>query len=242
MDIKKHIPNAITLGNLTCGSIAVLLAAQWQFHYAALMVVSAAVFDFFDGFAARMLHTKSDIGKELDSLCDMVSFGLAPGLIMYYFLSRTTLLTDMPLYEISNINIIPAVCSIVYCCCVAVRLAKFNLDTRQTEQFLGLPSPAAAFVLISIPLWSRSIPNQTLFIVSISIMVLLCIAMLCEYPLLSLKFHNFSFKNNSARYSFIICCIAVIIVFAIKKILPLAIIPVMFFYIILSIIDNHKTK
>ncbi|MBO4581468.1 MAG: CDP-diacylglycerol--serine O-phosphatidyltransferase [Bacteroidales bacterium] len=241
MNIKKHIPNAITLGNLTCGCISLLLAVQWQFQYAALMVLAAAVFDFFDGFAARMLHTKSDIGKELDSLCDMISFGLAPAFIMYYMLSRTLLLTDMPLYETFNINIIPAACSIIYACCVAVRLAKFNLDTRQTEQFLGLPSPAAAFILISTPFWHLPY-NQTSFIIYITVMALLCAAMLCEYPLLSLKFHDFTFKNNAARYALVLCSIALITVCGIKHMLPLAIIPIMLVYIILSIIENHKTN
>ncbi len=241
MNIKKHIPNAITLGNLACGCIAVLFASQCEFNYAAIMIILASVFDFFDGFAARMLHTKSDIGKELDSLCDMVSFGLAPAFIMYYFLSHSTLLTDIPLYEIYNINIIPAVCSIIYCCCVAIRLAKFNLDTRQTEQFLGLPSPAAAFVLISIPFWSRSLSNQTLCIISIGIIVLLCIAMLCEYPLLSLKFHDFTIKNNILRY---ILLIIGLILFILLNFMSIPII--IFIYIILSIIGNtinkHKTN
>ena len=237
MNIKKHIPNAITLGNLACGCIAILLVMQCEFKYAAIMIILASVFDFFDGFAARMLHTKSDIGKELDSLCDMVSFGFAPAFIIYSF----TLFTDMPLYEIYNINIniIPAVCSIIYCCCVAIRLAKFNLDTRQTEQFLGLPSPAAAFVLISMPFWSISLNHPTLCI--ISIVVLLCIAMLCEYPLLSLKFHDFTIKNNILRY--ILLIIGLILVILLKFIsIPI----IIFIYIILSIIGNtinkHKTN
>lgn len=234
MDIKKHIPNTITLGNLCCGIIAIMLAAQWKFQYAAMLVLAASVFDFFDGFAARMLHVKSDIGKELDSLSDVVSFGVAPAMIMYYVLYKEALFAGLSLYAVCGINVIPAICGIVYACCVALRLGKFNVDTRQGEVFLGLPSPAAAFVLVSLPFFADT---KHSFIIYIALMLLMCAAMLTEYPLMSLKFHDFSFKKNMARYVLIVCSVALIIALWFK-----AIIPIMLIYVILSIIDNHKTS
>ncbi len=232
MDIKKHIPNTITLGNLCCGIIAIMLAAQWQFQYAAIMVLAASVFDFFDGFAARMLHVKSDIGKELDSLSDVVSFGVAPAMIMYYVLYKEALFAGISLYEVCGINIIPAACGMVYACCVALRLGKFNVDTRQGDVFLGLPSPAAAFILVSLPFYADT---KHSFIIYIALMLFLCAAMLTEYPLMSLKFHDFSFKKNMARYVLIICSVTLIATWQFK-----AIIPVMLIYVILSVINNHK--
>jgi len=195
------------------------------------------IFDFLDGFAARALKAYSDIGKELDSLADVVSFGVAPGLIIYHLLHDATVPDNQIKYSITVFGyliflIIPAVMPV----CAALRLAKFNIDTKQSTSFKGLPTPANALAVISIVLgayYSDSAflkaflaSGESLIILSLSLSIL----MVTRIPLLSLKFKSLSIKGNEGRYIMIILCAVMISVFGVGSI-P-GIIPV---YIIVSL-------
>lgn len=228
--MKKHIPNSITLLNLFSGCFAILLATQGYLKEAAAMVLVASVFDFFDGMVARLLHVKSNTGKELDSLADVVSFGVAPGMIMYQLFIQANI-TDLITH---NIYIIPACISFLFPGFVALRLAKFNLDTRQTEIFYGLPSPAAAFVLVSFPFFTQ---NEYSFWIYTAVILFLCVFMLANIPLLSLKFKNLGLKNNIFRYILIAIAIILVVFLAFRSI-PFIILT----YICLSLINNQIHK
>ena len=181
--MKKFIPNSITLLNLLCGSVAVVYAAGGGFFAVWMLCILASVFDFFDGFAARKLGAYSEIGKELDSLSDLVSFGLAPTVaLMTYF---KTFLPDAP--EI--LAYIP----LVIVACSALRLAKFNLDERQTKSFLGLPTPACGLLVVSLLACNAQILSTVWFIPVLS--VVLAALLISEIPM-------FSMKQRSRRQKF----------------------------------------
>lgn len=150
--IKNFIPNLLTLINLIFGMVGIVLAFDGKLHLAGIMVFVAAVFDFFDGFAARLLNAQSDLGKELDSLADMVAFGVLPGVIVYQFINGFlgiyfTSFLERPL----NLHVI-SLLAFLLTAASAYRLAKFNIDTRQSTNFIGLPTPAMAMFFASIPL------------------------------------------------------------------------------------------
>lgn len=214
MKIRQHIPNTITLFNLVSGSIALIQALDGHLQFAALMVGLAAVFDFFDGFAARLLHVKSAIGKELDSLADVISFGLVPGVFLFIMIrdnpalfNTTGLLVYLPYVAL----LIPAFS--------ALRLAKFNLDTRQSESFLGLPVPANAIFIISLSLFAGTAALQdagilTLIAGNLWFQLLLipvsCGMLISEIPLFAMKFSKgFGFSGNKLIYIFLISAIVV---------------------------------
>ncbi|MDR1792738.1 MAG: CDP-diacylglycerol--serine O-phosphatidyltransferase [Bacteroidales bacterium] len=224
--MKKNIPNLLTLLNLASGAIAILLATQSHTDYAALFLLLAAVFDFLDGFAARILHVKSEVGKELDSLSDMVSFGLAPAMIGVFHLQSI----DNQLFTFSWQNIFFFAFILLYPCCAALRLAKFNLDTRQSEHFLGLPTPAAAFVLMTLQFFPVIDCISWIYII---VSLFLCILMLIEIPLISLKFKNFYFKENIFRYILILCA-AILLIFFHLKAVPF----IIALYILLSVLQR----
>ncbi len=234
--MKKHIPNFITTLNLFSGCIGIILAAQTHLDYAAYFIAIAAMFDFMDGMAARLLHVKSEIGKELDSLADVVSFGVLPGIIVYQLMvnSPNTLVAGSYVSIFSLIALIIPVLS-------AVRLAKFNLDTRQTISFIGLPVPANALFLGSLPLiqiqarysdsfsWLTAITDNYYVLAFIAIgMSLLLVS---KIPLISLKFRNLKFADNKPQFilvAFAVIAFAVVTFTAI----PLIILA----YILLSLI------
>ena len=150
--IKNFIPNLLTLINLIFGMVGIVLAFDGKLHLAGIMVFVAAVFDFFDGFAARLLNAQSDLGKELDSLADMVTFGVLPGVIVYQFVNGLsgiyfTSFLERPL----NLHVI-SLLAFLLTAASAYRLAKFNIDTRQSTNFIGLPTPAMAMFFASIPM------------------------------------------------------------------------------------------
>jgi CDP-diacylglycerol---serine O-phosphatidyltransferase len=202
MPVKTHIPNAITCLNLLSGCIGILLALHLnQIALAAVMIGFAALFDFFDGLVARILHVKSDIGKELDSLADVVSFGVLPGVLVYVMLA--TISTN---YYVPLIGFIIPIFS-------ALRLAKFNLDTRQTESFLGLPVPAHAIFWAGVTLLNFAITNNSAnlmmkqafrqpFVVVI-FTVMLSLLLVSELPMFSLKFKSLEWAGNEIRYGFL---------------------------------------
>lgn len=231
MNIKKHIPNTITCLSLLSGAIACIMALQDQLLSAVIWIILAAVFDFCDGFAARLLKAYSPMGKELDSLSDMVSFGLAPGLILFSLL-RTA---GVGLPEGICTEYIPYM-ALVIPVFSGLRLAKFNIDTRQTTSFIGLPVPAHALfwasagyaVLPVIP------AHAGLFIgVSIGLSILTSLLLVSEIPMFSLKVKSLAWKGNELRYILIACAIVFV---ALWGFLGLA--GTILLYIVLSIFNR----
>ena len=143
--IKRNIPNLITLGNLFCGLVAIVFSLNNNLYFAGTFIFFGAILDFFDGLSARLLKVSSEIGKHLDSMADMVTFGVAPGMIMFQMIKLSNI--DENSY-IAYIGFIITIFS-------AIRLAKFNLDTKQTSSFIGLPTPAAAIFIASLPIISK---------------------------------------------------------------------------------------
>ena len=185
--ITKHIPNPITCLNLFSGSMAVYYAFLGNYELVFALVLLAAVFDFFDGFAARLLKAYSPMGKELDSLADMVSFGLAPGAVAFSLLRQTA----FPEWLAFAGFIIPVFS--------ALRLAKFNIDERQTTSFIGMPTPANAifWVNAAFSFSGLLIENSWAILILIVVMSGLLVA---EIPMFSLKFKNFSWKSNQLQF------------------------------------------
>ena len=234
--MKKHIPNFITTLNLFSGCIGIIIALQYRIDYAAYFILIAALFDFMDGMAARLLHVKSEIGKELDSLADVVSFGVLPGIIIYQLMvnSPNTPVAGSYLSIFSLIALIIPVLS-------AVRLAKFNLDTRQTTSFIGLPVPANALFLGSLPLmkmqagFNDSLSWLTLITDNYYILAIIAIGMslllVSEIPLISLKFRNLKFADNKPQYILVLFAI-ISFIFLTYTAIPLTILA----YIALSVV------
>lgn len=195
--IKKHIPNLLTCGNLFSGCIGIVYAFNGDLKTVAFFVIISGVFDFFDGFAARLLHVKSEIGKELDSLADVISFGLLPGVVMFQLLlnSQAGLLAYagflIPVFS-------------------ALRLAKFNIDTRQTEEFIGLNTPMNTFFIISLPYlfeYSSLLANKSVLIAIVLVMSYLLVS---ELKLFSMKMNDLSWSVNKFKFIFLILSIVLL--------------------------------
>ena len=193
------LPNAITCLNLTSGCVALVLAFNGFYGYASLAICAAAVFDFFDGAVARLMGAYSDIGAELDSLSDLVSFGVAPGLMVY---------CQLP----APYNIVAVMIPV----CGALRLARFNVDTRQTTSFIGLPIPANALFWIGMTaFWQGSVLMNEILVWTLCV-VIISLAMLAPINLPSLKFHDFKFAGeNRVRYLLIVLTIALLALFGV---------------------------
>jgi CDP-diacylglycerol---serine O-phosphatidyltransferase len=235
----KHIPNFITSLNLACGFIAIIFIANGDIMSASWFILAAMIFDFLDGFSARLLKSYSAVGKELDSLADVVSFGVAPGLIIYHLLSNALSLnspsgTGPNLLITVLVMIIPAIMPV----CGAIRLAIFNLDSSQSTSFKGLPIPANALAVISVVIaghYSQSpvityLNSSPLFLILFTIT--LSILMVTRLKLFSLKVTNLRLKGNEGRYILIGLVLIDLLIFGAAGI-PL-IIP---FYIIASAIS-----
>jgi CDP-diacylglycerol--serine O-phosphatidyltransferase len=203
----KHIPNFITSLNLGSGFLAIIFAGNGDLFTASWLIVAAMIFDFLDGFSARLLHAYSDVGKELDSLADVVSFGVAPALIIFHLLNES-LFKSVPLTfraDVLNLAILYLV-SAGMPVCAALRLAVFNIDETQSATFKGLPTPANAIAVISVVLAANysgseifsSLTASPVFLVSLA--VILSLLMVSRIPLLSLKVSNLKFKGNEGRY------------------------------------------
>jgi len=243
LNIKKHIPNTITSCNLICGCLALTQTLNGNLIWAAYFVGLAAVCDFFDGFAARKLNVASVIGKDLDSLADMVSFGLVPGFVVYKMLHIGYLLHHESyafIYGNSWIMFIPLIIPVFS----ALRLAKFNNDARQTDSFIGLPTPANAIFFCSIPLivnWDTQFDLMRSGIVHLLIhpMVLLGLSvfmsflMVAELPLIALKFKDFKWKGNEFRYLLILLSLLWLVLFQYSGFTL-----VVLSYVALSIVQN----
>ncbi|MBQ2587757.1 MAG: CDP-diacylglycerol--serine O-phosphatidyltransferase [Prevotella sp.] len=207
MGIKKHIPNTITCCNLVSGCIATTFAFAGNPKMAMFWIIMGAVFDFFDGMVARLLKVSSPIGKELDSLADDVTFGVAPSAIVFseLFTLQYPVLQGLQTY-------IPY-CAFLIAAFSALRLAKFNLDDRQTTSFIGLPTPANALF------WGSFIIGGHTFIESFRwgvplILIMICLScylLVAEFPMFALKFKKWSWKGNEVKYIFILSCIPMLL-------------------------------
>ena len=229
--IKKHIPNSLTCCNLMCGCMATGAAFYGNYRWAIVVIIVGAVFDFFDGMVARLLGVSSPIGKELDSLADVVTFGVAPSAILFYLFHEV----QYPAFLEPAAKILPYT-AFLMAAFSALRLAKFNLDTRQTTSFIGLPTPANALF------WGSLVVGQHAFLVSAKFnaaflflfMFLSCLLLVAEVPLFSLKFKDLSWEHNRVQYIFLAGCLAC---------LPLgasALAAIVVWYVALSLIVNSR--
>lgn len=211
INIRKHIPNSITCLNLFSGCISCVMAFEGNYAMAAIFIYVAAVFDFLDGFAARLLKAYSAIGKELDSLADAISFGLAPGIIMF------SLFQDIafPFFPDSISEYIPYLAFIIPVFS-ALRLAKFNIDERQSHSFIGLPTPANSIFIASLA------SNLPCFFIRYGIFLVLIVLvfsylLVAELPMFSLKIKNLKWKDNALRYIFIVLAIAMLLLWGFEN-------------------------
>ena len=227
--MKKHIPNTITCLNLISGCIATYWAFQGSFKLALLFIVIGAVFDFFDGMTARLLHVSSPIGKELDSLADCITFGFAPSAIVFTFLCSF----HVHSYLIPFVAFAMAAFS-------ALRLAKFNLDERQTMGFIGLPTPANALfwgsLIAGASDWIATLPHAYwLLLLGVFVSSYLLVS---EIPMFALKFKTWGWKDNEVKYVFLVTCIPLLLLMNISG---LAVI--IAWYVLLSVVNNsHPNK
>ncbi len=203
--MKKLVPNIITCCNLLSGALAVMLAAEGLFHCAFGMILLGAFFDFFDGMSARALKVNNPIGKEIDSLADVITFGLAPSVMLMQAIRLATENSNYAWGWWSAVALIMAAFS-------ALRLAKFNIEERQTSSFIGLATPANAIfwgaLIAAFPdmaSWAQWLPWAMLAVMAVS-----CWLLICELPLFSLKFKNLSWQDNKVRYIFLIGCVLII--------------------------------
>ena len=220
MMLKKYIPNLLTLLNLLCGTIAVIFAVNNELEIAAYFVLLGIFFDFFDGFAARIFKVEGELGKQLDSLADVVTSGVVPGIVIYKLLQTKNTIeifnTEVVSWKTQEIELLPFF-GLLFTLAAAYRLAKFNIDERQTSSFIGLPTPAATLVVLSLPLilnyssleFATALIENKWFLIILT--VVLSFLMNAEIPLFSLKFKDYSWKNNKVKFVFLILAIALVI-------------------------------
>jgi CDP-diacylglycerol--serine O-phosphatidyltransferase len=232
MNIKKHIPNLITLLNLFSGCIALVYASEENFEMAFFFVCLGIFFDFFDGFFARLFNASSPLGLQLDSLADMVTSGVVPGFVMFKMLTNSVN-SDPSLIYLPYFGFIITLGS-------CYRLANFNIDTRQTDSFIGLPTPANAIFILSLPLILKNTDSLILLELLTNSWVLLFVTLVsafilnAEIPLFALKIKKFNFKDNALQIVFLLISLLLLAVF---KFSGVALIIV--FYVMLSMIINR---
>lgn len=236
--MKKHIPNLITCMNVTSGALAIFMAMYGFLEWAAGLIIIAMIFDFFDGFAARLLHVKSEMGKELDSLADVVSFGLAPTILAHFLMLNLLPGNDITHFPEWTLGMkIMFFCPLVIPAFSAYRLAKFNLDVRQTTSFIGMPTPANALFWVCLVFGAAHTPEiyEELF-GSVYVLggaaVILSILLISELPMFSLKIGSFGWQENKFRYGYFFCLIVFACIFG--KAILIFIIPL---YILFSVVE-----
>ena len=234
--MKRQIPNLLTLANLFCGCCAVVAALGYDWNATFWFFIAAGVFDFGDGLAARLLKVSSPVGKELDSLADMVSFGFLPGTIFFVMLdfTQTTDGLETTVYY-------PAYFGFIFTLAAAYRLAKFNLDTRQTENFIGLATPAATGMAVGLLMWLDSDAYHLTLLDApwfhFIMIGLLSFLMISEIPFFAFKLKSLGWRGNEIRYIFAAVSVAGLIFFG-----KLAIAPLVGVYILLNFVLNITTK
>jgi CDP-diacylglycerol--serine O-phosphatidyltransferase len=230
----KHIPNFITSLNLILGFFAIIFASSGDIVTSSWLILAAMIFDFLDGFSARLFKAYSAIGKELDSLADVISFGVAPGLIIYQLLRNSLSLNAPVNADLNSVNtLLLILISALMPVCGALRLAMFNIDTTQTKTFKGLPIPANALAVISVVIAGHNSQSHLFNTFSgspfllILFTVVLSLLMVSRIPLLSMKAVNLKLKGNEGRYILIILVLAAFAIFRINAfplVIPLYII------------------
>lgn len=250
--MKRHIPNLITLLNVFCGCVAAVFAVLNQLELAALFMFSGIIFDFFDGLAARILDVKSELGLQLDSLADVITSGLVPGIVMFQLLAMSmtggwnvdlsSQATDATFWVGLKVAPLPFI-GFLITMASAYRLAKFNIDENQVSSFVGLPTPANALLIISLPLILLYHNNDILngiilnqwFLIGLTL--LSCYLLNAKIELFALKFKNWSFGDNALRYIFIIVSLVLLV-----TIQFLAVPIIIVFYIVSSLVSNMDKK
>jgi len=257
-----NIPNLLTASNMLCGIFSILLSVSGRIDLAPYPIFLGALFDFLDGFVARLLKQQGELGKQLDSLADMVTFGLAPGIMMFVLLLNLTDSTHIFLGDTvlnflqfeSWINIVlrqqhyEVLAALLIPVFSMFRLAKFNIDTRQSESFIGVPTPANTIFFCMFPLILVQDFEQGSFSyvvrefvlqtwVLIPIIVIMSVLLISEIPLFSLKFKHFKWKGNELRFGFLITCLLLIVL---TRFWSLGIIVIL--YLLLSLIENYFIK
>lgn len=246
----KQIPNIITSLNLLCGCVAVLFAVSGDLVAAAVFVFLGIFFDLFDGFAARLLKAQSEVGLQFDSLADMITSGLAPGIVMVQLLSKSLTGEYFAITQVfssnganTSIYVLLPLIGLLIVVASGYRLAKFNLDTRQTDSFIGLPTPANALLILSFALilelqpanWSDAIILNRWFLIGMTL--LSCILLNAEIPLFALKFKTWDFKSNAKRYVFLVFCLVSLVLLKFLAI-PL----IIAIYILMSLVWRERSK
>jgi len=220
--IRKNIPNFITCLNVISGSLAVLFAIKGELTISVALIIAATIFDFFDGMTARLLKAYSPMGKELDSLADMISFGLAPGALMMVMMEYALFGINVRAEGLAGLSIWELTCissALLIPVFSALRLAKFNIDTRQTNSFIGLPTPANALFIAALALITEHGKYAVLDAIILQPIVLLLITiamsllLVSELPMFSLKFKNLSWKDNKIQFIFLSISAVLILAF-----------------------------
>lgn len=234
--MKKQLPNFITLCNLFCGTVAIIFAVRGMLDCAALFVAIGIFFDFFDGFFARLLHVKSEMGLQLDSLADMVTSGVVPGIAMFQLLSSSTYVLETK----GTFSMLLPYMGLFISLGSAYRLANFNIDTRQSTGFIGLPTPANTMFILSLPLILQYQSTEIVVFFLRNTWMLLGITLLSTYmlnaniSLFALKFKDYSLKNNIVKYVFLAVCLLLLLVLKV-----IAIPFIILLYIFLSLITKQ---
>ena len=231
--ITRNIPNSITCCNLISGCIAIAFAYEGKQEWALAFIIIGAVFDFFDGMVARLLHVSSPIGKELDSLADDITFGAAPAMMVFTFLHQL----PYPDWLDGAREYLPYVAFLI-AAFSALRLAKFNLDERQALGFIGLPTPANALFWGALIAWTDSLsyvlPSYTLYVV-LAMLAVSCWLLVAELPLFALKFKHWGWRGNEVKYMFLLTSAAMILLMGI-----LGLAAVIAWYVVLSVLTQRK--
>lgn len=230
--ITRHIPNAVTSCNLFCGCIAAFMGFQAKYEWAIGFIILGAIFDFFDGMLARLLNVSGPLGKELDSLADDITFGLAPAAIVFSLFKEV----QYPDFLSGVAEYMPYTAFLI-AVFSALRLGKFNIDPRQSTSFIGLPTPANALF------WGSLVVGGHDFLVSDSFNALYLLLLVClmsylliaEIPMFSLKFKNLSWSANKISYLFLLVCIPLLVIFGISGIAG-----IILWYILLSVLTQKK--
>lgn len=236
MNLKQHIPNAITCGNLVSGCLSVLFLAHDMPVKAAIMVFVAGLFDFFDGFSARLLNAHSPIGADLDSLSDVVSFGVAPGFIMHWLMCRTA----HPEIALLGLDLLPCI-AFMLPVFSALRLARFNIDDTQKTTFRGIPAPGMAIFVASLPLALSQVGHLTDgalgFWQSVGIVLIFSFMMVSNLRFFSFKMKSAKWKGNEVRWLFLLVAVVGLAFFRLVA-LPF----IMMLYVMLSVFFGGKME
>lgn len=237
MSLKQHIPNALTCGNLVSGCMSILFIACGMPVKAAIMIFVAGLFDFFDGFAARLLKAHSPIGADLDSLADVVSSGVAPGFIMYWLMAHAV---DLPDFRWLGISVLPCLAFLLPVFS-AIRLAKFNIDDTQKTSFRGLPAPGMAIFVASLPLALGQVGHLTDgalgYWACLGITLVFSFMMVCNLRFFSFKMKSVAWKGNEVRWIFLIIAV---VGFAAFRLVALPFI--MMVYILMSVFFSNRIE